>query len=160
MFDFYANLGKYTSPMDGMGIVSGCFIGIPSEVCFLFKECFFSSLLTRKSLLVLLLELIYLGGTHPIVHCFGPLSAHIWWYGHIIFIKSFGHILSNLPIYLFFQPSTLTKLLSKKCAWLDQKQIQKVLLYMSFFLNMHLIHWTKTWIMILLMEESCNTWNV
>ena len=32
--DFYANLGKYTSPMDGMGIVSGCFIGIPSEVSF------------------------------------------------------------------------------------------------------------------------------
>ena len=31
MFDVYGKLvGKYTNPMDTMGIVLGCFVGIPS----------------------------------------------------------------------------------------------------------------------------------
>ena len=65
--------------------------------------------LIRNSLLVLLVELIYLVATHPIVHCFGPLSGHMMTYGRIIMVKSFGYIFSNQPFVPTLNPTCSTQ---------------------------------------------------
>ena len=93
-----------------------------------------TSWLIRKSLLVLRLELTYLGGTHP--HC--SLFLHpvcTWWHIGALCLSNLSAMC--FQTYLFSQPSTLfaqPSMLSKKLAWLAKKTNPKsTTAYLSCF---------------------------